>query len=97
MPLPAADRISARLSPYVHLPDAGRAASPIAHSAPPIAPTSDSMCPASDSSASDPDRDRGDHLGGHERSQQPKRDQQVAAVRTRCPPGLTRDITVRWR
>ena len=55
MPLPAADRISARFQPNVQAPAAGRAASRIAHSEPPIAPTSDSMCPASESSASDPE------------------------------------------
>ena len=55
MPFPAADRISARFQPKVQAPEAGRAASRMAHSATAIAPTSDSMCPASDSSASDPD------------------------------------------
>jgi hypothetical protein len=55
IPLPAADRISARFHPNVHAPAAGRAARRIAHSDAPIAPTSESMWPASDSGANDPD------------------------------------------
>jgi len=55
MPLPAAERISARFHPNVHDPVAGRAARRIAHNEPPIAPTSESMCPASESSANDPE------------------------------------------
>ena len=80
MPLPAADRISARFQPNVHAPAAGRAASRIAHRAAPIAPTSVSMCPASDSSASDPEAQRDDDLGQHERGQQDQGGQQVPAV-----------------
>src|SRR5437016_2741561 len=48
-----ADRISARLSPKVRLPPAGRAASASATSERPIAPASVTICAASESSASD--------------------------------------------
>ena len=41
MPLPAADRISARFQPKVHFPAAGRAARRMAHSDAPRAPTSE--------------------------------------------------------
>ena len=53
VPLACAERISARLSPKVYPPRAGRAASRIATSASRIAPASVSMCAASDSSASE--------------------------------------------
>ena len=52
-PLTWADRISARLSPNVKPPAAGRAARRAATSARPIAPASVSMCAASESSASE--------------------------------------------
>ena len=54
MPLPAADRISARLNPKVQEPRAGRAARLIAQMAAPMAPASLSMCPASASRATEP-------------------------------------------
>ena len=52
-PLTWAERISARPSPNVNRPRAGRAASRAATSASAIAPASVSMCAASESSASD--------------------------------------------
>ena len=87
MPFPAADRISARFQPKVQAPEAGRAASRMAHSATAIAPTSDSMCPASDSSASDPESRPRDHLADHERGQQQQRHEQVAQRRPQVPAG----------
>src|SRR4051812_17048191 len=54
MPLPWADRTSARLRPNVQDPAAGRAASRAATRPAPIAATSVSMWPASASRASDP-------------------------------------------
>ncbi len=55
MPLPAAERISARFQPNVNALRAGRAASRIAQIDAARAPASLSMCPASASSATDPD------------------------------------------
>src|SRR5919199_430044 len=55
-PFACAERISARPSPYVTAPLAGRAASFAATSDRPIAAASVSMCAASESSASEPAR-----------------------------------------
>ena len=54
-PLTAAERISARFSPNVQIPLAGRAARRAAHKLATSAPTSVSRCPASANRTSDPE------------------------------------------